>query len=62
MSGTWHKVEQLRHGIEEVQDLWQEEEQQCFTKVAKDSNHCKCHPGEIVEGVADEYSGWVPGN
>jgi len=62
VSGTRHEAKELRHGEDEVEDLWYEEEQHGLAEVAEDCDHGKRHPGEVTERVADEHSRWIPNN
>ena len=55
MSWTWNYPEQLRNRVEEIQDLWDKEQQHSFAKVTQDSNNSKCHPREITKGVSNKY-------
>lgn len=52
-------MEQLRHRIQKIEYLRDEEEQQCFAEMAQDANHRERHAGQIAEGVADKYPGWI---
>jgi len=56
---TWHKVEQLRRGVQEIQDLRQEEEQQRLAEVAQDSNHGESHAGKVAVGVPNKHLRWI---
>jgi hypothetical protein len=58
MAGTVDDPKDLGHGEHEVENLWQEKEQHCLCKVAKDANHGESHACEVAEGVAHEYLGW----
>jgi len=62
MSGTRHEVEELRNGEDEVEDLWDEEEQHRLTEVAEDGDDSERHSGKVAVGVADKHSCWIPDN
>lgn len=53
-------MKQLRYRIQKVDDLWDEEEQNRFAKMPKDSNNSKRHARQIVECVADKYLRGIP--
>ena len=53
-------MEQLRQGVEEVDNLGDEEEQHGFAEVSQDADHRKGHPCKVAEGVAHEHRGRVP--
>lgn len=54
------EVEELRNGVEEVEDLGDEEEEGGFAEVAEDADHGEGHSGEVAERVAHEYFRWIP--
>jgi hypothetical protein len=60
VSRAGDEPEQLRHRVQKVENLWQKEEQHCFTKVSKDSNHSKGHSRKVAERVADKHSAGIP--
>ena len=62
VSGTRHKVEQLRNWEEKVEDLRDEKEQHRFAEVAEDCDNGEWHSGEIAECVADKHLCWIPVN
>ena len=43
MARTGDEMEQLRTGVEEVEDLGNEEQQQCLGEVTKYGYNCECH-------------------
>lgn len=43
MARTRDKMEQLRNGVNKINDLWNEKEQHCFTEMGKNANHSKGH-------------------
>lgn len=59
MSRARYEVEKLRHWIDKIDDLWDEEEQNCFAEVSQNSNDGKCHAREVIESVADENFWWI---
>lgn len=59
MAWTGNKVEELRHRIDEVDDLRDEEEQNCLAKVPKNSNNGEGHARKVVECVTNEDFGWI---
>lgn len=61
MPGTWDQPKQLRGGVKEIQDLRDEEEQQCLTEMAQDTHHGKCHASKIAISVPHKHTRWVPG-
>ena len=56
MSGLTH----LRTGVEEVDNLGEEEEEEGLGEVPEDRHHRQRHPGEVAEGVAGEHAARVP--
>ena len=46
MPRAGYKMKQLRHGVEKIDNLWDEEKQQSLGEMTKDCNHRKCHPTE----------------
>lgn len=62
MAGTGNKVEELRHRIEEIQDLRQEEQKHRFAEMSQDAHNGKRHSGEIVKRVPHKYLRWVSGS
>ena len=55
MSWARYEPEQLRYGIQEVKNLWNEKEQHGLAEMTKDSNHGKCHAREITKGVTNKH-------
>ena len=53
-------MEELRHRVEKVDDLGQQENEQSFGKVAQDADHGENHAAEIAVGVAHEHLRRVP--
>lgn len=62
MSGTRNEAEELRDGIQEVEDLRDEEEEDGLAEVAEDAYDGKGHAGEVAEGVPHKYTRWEPGS
>lgn len=60
MSGAGNNVKQLRQGVNEVDDLGDEEKQHGLTKVAKYPDHCKRHSSKVTESVSHKHRGRVP--
>ena len=50
----------LGTGVEEVDYLWEEEEEEGLGEVAEDRHHRQRHPREVAEGVAGEHAARVP--
>ena len=61
MSGARDDTEELGYGVEEVENLWNEEEQQGLAEVPEDSYHRKCHASKVAVGVADKHCRGIPG-
>lgn len=59
MPWTWHEMEKLWNGVQEVNYLRYEEQQNCFAEVSQNANHCKCHSRQVTKGVANKNSGWI---
>lgn len=55
MARTGDEMEQLRHRVQKIDDLWDEEKQNRFAKMPKDADHGECHARQIVERVADKH-------
>ena len=53
-------MEELRYREEEVECLWNEEQQQRLAEVAEDRNNRKRHPREVAERVANENARRIP--
>jgi len=62
MSGTRHKVKQLRNGEYKVEDLRDEEEQHSLAEMSEDRNDGKWHSSKVAERVANKHSRWIPNN
>lgn len=60
MSWTWYLAKHLRKRVEEIDDLRDEKQQECFTKMSKDSHDGKCHPSEIAKCIANKNFRWKP--
>ena len=45
MSWAGYESEELRSGVEEVEDLGDEKQQHGLAEVAEDGDHRKCHAG-----------------
>ena len=60
MTWTRNDLEQLRNRVQEVDDLWEKQQQQCFAEMTVNSQYSECHAREVAEGVTDEHFGWIP--
>ena len=60
MTRTWYQPEKLRGGVDKIENLRDEQEQQGFTEVAQDSDNGKDHAGEVTVRVADENPCRIP--
>ena len=58
MSRAMHDSEDLRHGQQEVEDLWQEEKDHGLREVPQNTHHGKGHACKVAEGVTHEDLGW----
>ena len=61
MPRAGHQSKQLGGGVEEIDDLGDEEEQESFAEVAQDPNHSKRHASKIAECVTNEHTRGIPG-
>ena len=61
MPGARNESEELRDGVEKVEDLWYEEEEHGLAEVSEDGNDREGHSREVTESVADKHLCWVPG-
>ena len=52
--------ENLRQGVEEVDNLRNEEQQQSLAEVSQDPHDRKRHPSEITVSVAHKDLRWIP--
>jgi len=50
--GARNDAEELRDGVEEVENLRDEEEQESLAEVPEDAYHCKRHACKVAVGVA----------
>ena len=57
---TGDQAEELRGGVDEVEDLRDEEEEERFGEVAEDADDGEDHAGEVAVGVSDEDARGVP--
>lgn len=59
---TWARDEakELWGGVDEVEHLWDEEQEQGLAEVTQDAHHSKSHASEIAESITHEHRGWVP--
>lgn len=57
---TRNQAEELRRGVDEVEDLGDEQQEQGFAEVSEDANDGKYHAREIAVGVAHEDAGGIP--
>lgn len=53
------EVKELGRGVDEVEDLRQQEEHEGFAEVALDADDDEDHAREVAVRVADEYVRWV---
>ena len=60
MPGAGHKTEELRYGVEKVEYLRHEEEQERLAEVPQDANHSKRHTSKVAKRVAHKHSRWIP--
>lgn len=60
MSWTIYYAEELWCGIDEVEDLWYEEQEQSFREMAQYAYDCEYHAREIAVCVAYEDACWIP--
>lgn len=60
MARTGNEVEELGNGVEKVEDLREEEEQECLAVMAEDAHHRERHSGEVAECVAHEHVRRIP--
>ena len=60
MAGTGDEAEDLGHGIEEVEDLGDEEEAEGLGEVAEDADDSKHHTGEVTVCITDKDAGREP--
>lgn len=60
VSWTRDDAKELRDRVEEVDDLWDEEEKEGLAKVTKDPYHSKCHASKVAKGVAHKYTRRIP--
>lgn len=54
MSRTVDNLEQLRHRVQEVEDLGHKEQQEGLGEVAENTNNRKDHAGEVAVGVSNK--------
>lgn len=60
VSGAGHKVEELRDRVQEVENLWYEEQEHSLAEVPNDGNHSKGHASKVCEGVTHKGPGRIP--
>ena len=60
MPRTRNKSKYLRSRVDEVDNLWNKEQQHGFTKVTQDGDYSKGHPGKIAESVTNKNTGRIP--
>ena len=60
VSGAGDHPEELGHGVDEVEYLWDEEQEHGLGEVAEDARHGKGHPGKVAVRVAHKYPRGVP--
>ncbi len=60
MAGTGDEAEELRGGVDEVEDLGDEEQEERLGEVAEDADDGEDHAREVAVGVSDEDARGVP--
>jgi hypothetical protein len=55
MTRTGHDLKELRDGVQEVEDLWNEQQEQSLTEVSMDSNNRKGHSSEVTKGISNKH-------
>lgn len=60
MSRTWDNVEKLRCGVDEVEDLRDEEKHQSLAEVTHDAYHSEDHAGKVTVCVSYKHLGREP--
>jgi hypothetical protein len=60
MSRAFNHTEQLRAGQNKVEDLRDEEEDECLGKVTLQCNRREGHSAEVAERVPGESAGRIP--
>lgn len=54
MPGAGHKVEELRHRVQEVENLRNEEQEHGLAEVSNDGDDSKGHASKVREGVPNK--------
>mmetsp|Transcript_6929 Transcript_6929/g.16698 ORF Transcript_6929/g.16698 Transcript_6929/m.16698 type:complete len:405 (-) Transcript_6929:244-1458(-) len=57
---AWHKLEELRRRVQEVEDLRREEEEERLAEVAQDASDAEGHASKVSERVANKHLRGVP--
>lgn len=60
MSWTRHELEQLWERVDKIQNLWHEEKQQGFAKMAENTHDRKGHAGIIAVRVTHKDTRGIP--
>lgn len=60
MTRTWNNFKKLRHGIDKVDNLRDEEQQKCLGEMSVNANHRKSHSREVTVSVSHKYFGREP--
>jgi hypothetical protein len=60
MPGTRKDLKELRDGVEEVENLWNEQQEECLAEVTMDAHHSEGHTSEITIRIANEDWGREP--
>ena len=55
MSGAGNETKELWNGVQEVENLGNEEEEHCLAEVREDSDHRECHSGKVAESVTYKH-------
>lgn len=53
-------MKKLRHAVQKIDDLRNEEEQGSFAEVAYNTDDSKSHPRQIAKGITHENLRWIP--
>ena len=53
-------MEELRDRVQEVEDLWDKEQEHSLAEVSNDGHHGKGHAGKVCEGVTHKGLGRIP--
>ena len=59
MSRTRNDVEELWGAVDEIEYLWDQEQQEGFAKMGQDRDAGERHAGDVAVGIAYKDAGWV---